>query len=147
LGSDEKFFQRENPPVGSEGWREVPNIGAIEALESYSAEHPESIQELQNWYWKKFETLYKAFIKRKAVEDASKVRNAMIAGLWGNSNFDDDKNTRQKALTDIEESFQRAVNYIYNETTEDDEHKEMMKDPFFAAINNSDEVTTEAPIS
>lgn len=81
------------------------------------------------------------------MEDASKVRNAMIAGLWGNSNFDDDKNTRQKALTDIEESFQRAVNYIYNETTEDDEHKEMMKDPFFAAINNSDEVTTEAPIS
>jgi hypothetical protein len=144
LGSDDKFFQRESPPVGAEGWGEIPNIGAIEALESYSSEHPESIDDLKDWYWKKFETMYEAFLKRKTIEDASQIKAAMISGLWANTNLDDGKDTRQKALTDIEESFQRAVNYIYNGTTEEEEYRKMLEEPFFAAIDKSDN-SSDAP--
>lgn len=97
----------------------------------YSSEHPESVEELKDWYWKRFEVMFEAYMKRKAVEDAKEVKNAMICGLWGNSNYDDNKSTRQKALKDIENNYQEAINIVYNgvESYEID-----MDQPFWAAV-------------
>ena len=58
--------------------------------------------------------MFEAFMKRRAVDEARELKNAMISGLWSNSNYDDNKNTRKKALQDIEENYQSAINIIYN---------------------------------
>lgn len=135
MGSDGKFFQRPDSTSQQQDHSEGPRIGPIEALEQYSGEHPESIEELKNWHWKKFEALFEAFLKRKAVAEAREVRNAMISGLWSNSNFDDGKNTRQKALKDIEESYQEAIKIIYNGA---EEYEIDLDQPFFKAMDLDD---------
>lgn len=79
----------------------------------YSSEHGESVEKLQNWYWKKFEVMFEAFMKRRALEEAREIKNSMISGLWGNPNYDE-KQYREKALKDIENNYQEAINIIYN---------------------------------
>ncbi len=80
--------------------------------------------------------MFESFMKRKAVDEAREVKNAMICGLWSNSNYDDNKNTRKKALSDIENNYQEAINIIYNgvESFEID-----MDQPFWAAIDREPE--------
>lgn len=95
------------------------------------------MDELSGWYWKKFEKFYEAHLKRKAVEDAARTKDAMVAGLWGNSNFDDDKNTRKKALSEIENSFEEAVLDVYDKNRH--EKIEFKSDPFFKAMKLPDE--------
>ena len=56
----------------------------------------------------------------------------MISGLWGNSNWDDDKQTRKKALLEIEESFKEAIINVYNK--ERIKEISFMDDPFYAAM-------------
>lgn len=114
MGSDGWFFHRKDAPSIQQDQQEGPKLGPFEALELYSSEHPESVEELQNWYWKKFEILFEAFMKRKAVDEARAVKNAMVSGLWSNSNYDDEKGTRKKALEDIENNYQETINIIYN---------------------------------
>ncbi len=75
-------------------------------------------------------------MKRRAVNEARDVKNAMISGLWSNSNYDDNKRTRQKALSDIENSYQEAVNVIYNGV---ESFEVNMDQPFFAAMNLDDD--------
>ena len=75
-------------------------------------------------------------MKRRAVNEARDVKNAMISGLWSNSNYDDNKRTRQKALSDIENSYQEAVNVIYNGVESFDVN---IDQPFFAAMNLDDD--------
>lgn len=82
--------------------------------------------------------MFSSYMRRKAVEEAREVKNAMISGLWSNSNYDDNKNTRQKALKDIEESYQEAIRLIYNEP--DEEFDLDLDQPFFAAMDLSDPV-------
>jgi hypothetical protein len=77
-------------------------------------------------------------VRRKAVEDTLKTKNAMISGLWSNPNFDDNKNTRKKALLDIEKSYEDAINIIYNNTSEKEEYDQDFEDPFFSAMKLSD---------
>jgi len=76
--------------------------------------------------------MFEAFMKRRAVNEAREVKNAMISGLWSNSNYDDNKQTRQKALKDIEESYQSAVNIVYNGV---DSYEVDMDQPFWAAMD------------
>ena len=85
--------------------------------------------------WRLFEELYKAHAKRKSIESAEATRNAMIGGLWANSNFDDDKGTRDKAIRDINQSFYDTITSIYNGDAEEIDLKE---DPFFAAMKLPD---------
>jgi hypothetical protein len=63
--------------------------------------------------------MFEAFMKRRAVDHAKEVKNAMISGLWSNSNYDDDKNTRKKALEDIDNTYQETINIIYNNEQEE----------------------------
>lgn len=136
MGSDDEFFQRAGSSSRGQDQPEGPQLTVSEALEAYSSEHPESIEELKGWYWKKFETLYESFMRRKAVEEATDVKNAMISGLWANSNYDDNKNTRKKALSDIEESYQESIRIIYNRKNEIRIDQDIDKsDPFFAAMD------------
>ncbi len=80
--------------------------------------------------------MFEAFMKRRAVDEAREVKNAMISGLWSNSNYDDNKNTRSKALKDIENNYQEAINIIYNGV---DSYEIDMDQPFWAAMENDDQ--------
>lgn len=76
--------------------------------------------------------MFEAFMKRKAVDEAREIKNAMISGLWSNSNYDDNKNTRSKALKDIDNNYQEAINIIYNG---EESYEVDMDQPFWAAMN------------
>ena len=53
----------------------------------------------------------------------------MIGALWSNSNYDDDKGSRGKAIAEVEERFENAVKAIYGQ-----EHHDIdWEDPFFSA--------------
>ena len=55
----------------------------------------------------------------------------MIAGVWGNSNYDDDKNSREKILHNIDDFYDRSLREIYGEHVEEEID---WNDPFFAAM-------------
>lgn len=46
------------------------------------------------------------------MEALERRRDGMIAALWSNSNYDDDKGTRQEAISDIEERCDEAITII-----------------------------------
>lgn len=71
-------------------------------------------------------------MKRQLVETLERRKEQMIAALWANSNFDDDKGTRQNAIEEIEENFEEAMQTILHGGR--DEEEEIDKsNPFFAA--------------
>jgi hypothetical protein len=136
LGRDGKFFQREDSSAHGQDRQETTSVGVIEALEAYSAEHPEEIEDLILWPYKRFEAFYEAHLKRKAVDKLDAAKNALVSGLWSNPNLDDGKNTRQNILRQIEESFKDAIDSVYNKKEEPD--IDFKKDPFFAAMKLPD---------
>ena len=79
--------------------------------------------------------MYQAHCRRLEVDRATDVKNAMISGLWSNSNLDDDKNTRQNALTEIEESYQETIRLIYSRESTEDPEIDIDELPFFKAMN------------
>jgi len=56
--------------------------------------------------------LYEAAQKRTLVEKIEARKDRMIAALWSNSNYDDDKGTRREAIEDIEEKCEEAITII-----------------------------------
>ena len=56
----------------------------------------------------------------------------MVAALWANSNYDDDKGTRQGAIEQLETSFTNALTTILDGTTEEDQIDKT--NPFFAQM-------------
>lgn len=102
----------------------------------YSANHSETVEELLEWPWKRFEKFYESFMKRQVVERLEGRKDQMIASLWANSNYDDDKGTRQKAIEEIEASFQNVVAEVFDgENSSEEEIDE--ENPFFVAAKKS----------
>lgn len=81
--------------------------------------------------------MYLAHSKRVAVDRATGVRDAMISGMWSNSNLDDGKDTRSKALMEIEESYQNTLISIYNEDHQE-EQIDLDRHPLFTEMNIDD---------
>jgi hypothetical protein len=86
--------------------------------------------------WKLFDELYTAHLKRKAIERVNRMREIMITGIWGNSNYDPQKkgeeSPRTAALKHIEQQFEEAVMKIRGVATEYDGFDK--ENPFFAAM-------------
>ena len=96
------------------------------------------MEEVLNWPWRRFEAFYAAFQKRLVVERLEERKDKMVAALWANSNYDDDKGTRQKAIEEIEGNFNAAVDEIISGVPRDE--KIDKDDPFFAPLKNQPEV-------
>ena len=75
--------------------------------------------------------MWEAYSKRKALKQVAGLRSSMIAGVWGNSNYDDEKNSRKKILDQIDSFYQQALMEIYGEPEEEIDFDE---NPFFAAM-------------
>jgi hypothetical protein len=86
------------------------------------------VEELLEWPWLRFEVFYEAFVKAVVIESIERRKDAMIAALWANSNFDDDKGTRRNAIEEIEANFQEAIDSVNNPMPENDID---MDNPFF----------------
>lgn len=104
----------------------------------YSANHSETVEELLGWPWKRFEKFYESFMKRQVVDRLEARKDQMIASLWANSNYDDDKGTRQKAIEEIEENFQSVVDQIFDGEPQEEEIDEQ-NNPFFKSAKKGQE--------
>ena len=82
-------------------------------------------------HWKLFDQLFKAFSRRKAAERVTRLKESMISGVWGNSNYDD-KDARTKILREIDRTFSSAIAGIYGAAAADAEIDP--DDPFFSAM-------------
>lgn len=58
--------------------------------------------------------MFEAHAKRMAAERVMQLKNSMISGVWANSNYDDDKDTRNRLLAQIDEYAENALDVIYN---------------------------------
>ncbi len=80
-------------------------------------------------------------MRRKAVEKCDQIKAAMIAGIWGNSNYDSQEQGKEGArrvlLEGVEEQFRDAIAEIYRPPKEKSAKKQadedFWKNPFFAA--------------
>lgn len=62
----------------------------------------------------------------------------MISSLWANSNYDDDKGTRQKAIEEIENNFNEAIMAVFGkDNTQEEEIDE--NNPFFSSAKKGQE--------
>ena len=108
---------------GDEVGRRRPT--AIEALEAYSATHPETIEELMTWPWRRFLAAYEAFQRRQACDEMRAMKMAHLGGLAGNTNLDGEKVDRKQITQEIAESYEKAITQIWNgydeEELEDDD--------------------------
>ena len=67
------------------------------------------------------------------MEALEKRKDGMIAALWANSNYDDDKGTRRNAIEEIEGNFEEAVRTIMTGRPEEEEAEIDKDNPFFQA--------------
>jgi hypothetical protein len=75
--------------------------------------------------------MFAAHAKRVAVERVHKIKEAMVGGVWSNSNYDDGK-TRADLLQKIDEFATQAIASIYDPV--EDDGKLDMNNPFLAAM-------------
>jgi hypothetical protein len=74
--------------------------------------------------------------KRQIIAGLEAQKQAMVAALWSNSNYDDGKGTRTKAIRDIEESYAEALVAIERALGSgyvSEEEKLEKENPFFQA--------------
>jgi len=105
----------------------------------YSANHSETVENLLEWPWKRFEKFYESFMKRKIVENLEGRKDQMIASLWANSNYDDDKGTRQKAIEEIEENYQEVIVQVFEGAKAEPEEEIDESNPFWASAKKGQE--------
>lgn len=89
--------------------------------------------------------MYEAHSQRMAVVRVGELRNAMVSGVWSNSNYDDEKNTRETLLKRIDEFYDHAMRTIYKDPNLHVEAIDYDNDPFFAAMKRPQlQVSTES---
>lgn len=73
--------------------------------------------------------------KRQVIEALERQKESMIAALWSNSNWDDDKGSRKSAVSDLENNCEEAIQAIKKAGTRQEEPEEVIdgSNPFFAA--------------
>lgn len=73
-------------------------------------------------------------MKAELANSVERRKDAMIASLWSNSNYDDDKGTRQKAIDEIEANYDEAIVKIHAGPLAEEEDQIDKDNPFFSAI-------------
>jgi len=133
LGCDDGFFLKAGKSSDEQSVRESTiTLNAIDAIENFASAHSETIEEIINWPWKKFEAFYESYSKREQVKSANAERRAYITGLLANPNLDDGKQTRRTILNNVDIDFENAIKSIYNVVI--GEEFDSDQDPFFKAM-------------
>jgi hypothetical protein len=85
------------------------------------------------WPWRRFERFYESALRRSLVESLDSRKEQMIASLWANSNYDDNKGTRKNAIEELEAAYDEAVAKILGYYEEEEEEIDP-NNPFFGAV-------------
>ena len=80
--------------------------------------------------------MYEAFARRQAISEIMDRKNAMIAGVWANPNFDQEgkADLRGNFISKIDNIFEEAIDRIHGVIPEVD----LESDPFLAAMKMPD---------
>lgn len=87
-------------------------------MESYSGHHPESIEELLEWPYRRFIAAYSAWRRRKLSEEWEAKKTAHVMALHANTNMDIPENKKAERIKEIEESYDKVVDAINGEDIE-----------------------------
>jgi len=89
-------------------------------------------------------------VRRKTVDRLNAIRDSMIAGVWGNSNYDAQEEgkegPRREILARIDEQFQETIEEVYTGKKVKKADDIDWTDPFFKAIK-SPRINSEAAIT
>jgi hypothetical protein len=123
---------------GEEEESKPRTLTPLAALESYSGHHPETINELLEWPARRFTKAYEIWTRRKLVDEIDQKRNDHISALYSNSNYDDDKGTRNKYIDSLNDYYEKLKNVAWRDPKETEiEEKELKEiednDPFLKA--------------
>jgi hypothetical protein len=86
------------------------------------------------------EAIYKAIIQREAVESIERQRSTMIAALFSNPTWDDEKNDRTTRIQELNRQFNDAIELVYNPRPK---HDVDWQNPFYAAAKRGLQKTRE----
>ena len=82
------------------------------------------------------------------VESVTERKEKMIAALWANSNYDDDKGSRQKALQEIEANFETWISeFTHGTLTPAEEEVEDTYGFFEAGKRGEEKIHSRVPLS
>jgi hypothetical protein len=75
-------------------------------------------------------------LKRQAVNSIEAQKHQMIAALYANTNWDDEKNDRNQRIKELEEHFKRAIELVYDPSLAEGEEIDW-DNPFWAAAKRA----------
>ena len=100
--------------------------------------------EFMNLPWKLAEQLLESHARRKAADRATRTKDALISGVWSNSNYDSNQEgkaaPRTKFIDAIEDSHEKAMRMIYGGDPHDQAAEIDQNDPFWAAMKKGENV-------
>lgn len=92
---------------------------------------------MYEWPASKFISFYGAYARRKIADELSLKRSLEIAALWGNSNYDNEKDPqlRAKLMETVDSAYSKAIAGLYGELQEQQVEEEIDEnDPFWQAM-------------
>ena len=115
---------------------------AIEALEAYSSDHPETIGELLRWPRRRFIKAFEAWSRRSQIAEWNQRKLDHIAAIYGNPYIDGEK---LQSLLDQVEDFYEGIKMELMIPAEQmkEMHEAIMNSPFMSASRRNLERSIE----
>jgi hypothetical protein len=132
-----------------EGEEEDPprRMTAIEALESYSSAHPESIDTLLEWPYRRFVKAFEAWQRRRAIERIERQEDLHIAAMYSNTNMDNPDNHRDQRVRSLQDFYKELRTSIINGGTNEPEAPDEFAQAFMRAGRRNLAIITPEPIT
>jgi len=105
-----------------------------------SRSHPESIEELMNWPFRRFLKAYEAHQRRTACDEVKQMKLAHISGLHANTNLDGENIDRAEIMQKVAEAYDEVITKIWNGYKEKEDDPD---DPFFKATKRNQEIINQ----
>jgi hypothetical protein len=81
--------------------------------------------------------MYSMHVRRRREEAIERRRLAMVAGLWANSNLDDESDTRSQKLREVDETFDEMIGDLYGAAREPELGEIEEGDPLFGKLGET----------
>lgn len=91
---------------------------------------------MYRWPWRRFETMFRRHLLRKAREELRQMRDLRIAALDANPNFDAKENfdAKRSRLEGLQKAYTDAVKLLYSKDDQEVEEDPYDTDPLFDPI-------------
>jgi hypothetical protein len=99
----------------------------LERLEEYSSCHPESFDELGNWYADRFERCWHAYLERSMLARLDDDRRSLIAAMYANGMIggEDLRESIEKVHDQIQQAKRETLAALRGEKIETDHTEEL----------------------